>query len=672
MRFGGRISRGVVLALLLATRSHAINTDVPIVAPYNLIQNSSTDLTRRSTLNVVGNGLMTCADGSAKTNCTVSLGTSLQYLRTNSGATATEWATLSVDHGALTGLSDDDHSQYGLLAGRTGATNNPILSTTVDGILTGSTQTSKGLVLRPNASTGPELSILPVVVTTLSGGFFGRGVDAATFATAMGNPSALNDFGFFIADGESSDAQIGVIASGNSSGILALGSIGGTFGTPTKSGNDADMGAIYFMYRETAGTMAAPAYINARMVGDVDANLSRMFINAGEIRLTGGTTLIKPGNNYTLEVSTGGYALLDNTNNTANALRFAEPSDAGTHYTAVKAQAQSADLTYTLPASITTDGFLKTSSGGTLTWSTLADADVPDTLTLTASSITSGALAVARGGTGAAPGGDDQLIVADSTSAATWRTLTDCTGAGKAVTYVASSNTFGCNTAANGSNCSAGQAPEGVDASGAVEGCFTVATASSTTTFTNKTFTLLRTVSIGAAACTSDTAASSAWDLRGSSVPAAACVTGGNGAQVPVLDFDAAADECKQISFKLPLDADPSLGFDVVYEWFSAAATSGAAGWCSQFVCVADSESTNPSFPAHSSSNCASFTTDGTAGDLNQDTDTAVTNTGCAGGEQLYWRLCRDGDGSTVTDSLVGDAREINATLVYRAVKVTQ
>ena len=64
---------------------------------------------------------------------------------------------------------------------------------------------------------------------------------------------------------------------------------------------------------------------------------------------------------------------------------------------------------------------------------------------------TAGTLAVNRGGTGAAPGGDDQLLVSDSASAATWRTLTTCTGAGKALTYDVATNTFGCNTI-SGSN----------------------------------------------------------------------------------------------------------------------------------------------------------------------------------------------------------------------------
>lgn len=61
---------------------------------------------------------------------------------------------------------------------------------------------------------------------------------------------------------------------------------------------------------------------------------------------------------------------------------------------------------------------------------------------------TTGTLTVAKGGTGSAPGADDQLLVSDTTTSATWRTLTTCTGAGKAITYDTATNTFGCNTIA--------------------------------------------------------------------------------------------------------------------------------------------------------------------------------------------------------------------------------
>lgn len=55
-------------------------------------------------------------------------------------------------------------------------------------------------------------------------------------------------------------------------------------------------------------------------------------------------------------------------------------------------------------------------------------------------------VAVSNGGTGAAPGATDQVFVSDSTSAGTWKTISDCSGNGKALRFNASTNTFDCNT----------------------------------------------------------------------------------------------------------------------------------------------------------------------------------------------------------------------------------
>lgn len=59
-------------------------------------------------------------------------------------------------------------------------------------------------------------------------------------------------------------------------------------------------------------------------------------------------------------------------------------------------------------------------------------------------------VSVTNGGTGTAPGGDDQVFVSSSSSAGAWKTLTDCAGANQAVTYTASSNTWGCVTITGG------------------------------------------------------------------------------------------------------------------------------------------------------------------------------------------------------------------------------
>lgn len=52
-----------------------------------------------------------------------------------------------VDHGGLGGLTDDDHTGYTQLAGRSGTDNNTTLSTSTDGTLTGSTNTGSDLKL---------------------------------------------------------------------------------------------------------------------------------------------------------------------------------------------------------------------------------------------------------------------------------------------------------------------------------------------------------------------------------------------------------------------------------------------------------------------------------------------------------------------------------------------
>ena len=100
--------------------------------------------------------------------------------------------------------------------------------------------------------------------------------------------------------------------------------------------------------------------------------------------LTGGTA---SGDDLTLRSTTnatkGDLVMLDQGGNailggaeTASELRFLEPSGSGTNYTALKAQAQAASVTYTLPAAApTTSGqVLAGTTSGTLSWVDKADA----------------------------------------------------------------------------------------------------------------------------------------------------------------------------------------------------------------------------------------------------------------------------------------------------------
>ncbi len=68
--------------------------------------------------------------------------------------------------------------------------------------------------------------------------------------------------------------------------------------------------------------------------------------------------------------TTNAHHAIGNNDNTARELRLLEPSGSGVNYTAFKAQAQAADITYTLPSTAGTNGqVLKTNGSNVLSWS---------------------------------------------------------------------------------------------------------------------------------------------------------------------------------------------------------------------------------------------------------------------------------------------------------------
>ena len=105
-----------------------------------------------------------------------------QVLIGNTGA-APGWANAStlagqIDHGSVTGLSDDDHTQYALLAGRSGGQ-----------ILIGGTGTTDGLTLQTTSGTGTTGADMHFLVgdnggteamTILNSGYVGIGTAAPT------------------------------------------------------------------------------------------------------------------------------------------------------------------------------------------------------------------------------------------------------------------------------------------------------------------------------------------------------------------------------------------------------------------------------------------------------------------------------------------------------------
>lgn len=77
---------------------------------------------------------------------------------------------------------------------------------------------------------------------------------------------------------------------------------------------------------------------------------------------------------HRLQISNGNASLTNN-NNTAGEMRFYEPSSSGSNYTALRSQAQSGNVTYSLPAADGSSGqFLSTNGSGSLSWATAASA----------------------------------------------------------------------------------------------------------------------------------------------------------------------------------------------------------------------------------------------------------------------------------------------------------
>lgn len=101
------------------------------------------------------------------------------------------------------------------------------------------------------------------------------------------------------------------------------------------------------------------ATVTDKTLTDIEAGTNFTALGSATLDVTGATTL---ATGSASSVTIGGGA-------TASELRLKEPSGSGANYTAFKAQAQSADITYTLPAADGTSGYVLTTNGsGSLSW----------------------------------------------------------------------------------------------------------------------------------------------------------------------------------------------------------------------------------------------------------------------------------------------------------------
>ncbi len=153
-----------------------------------------------------------------------------------------------------------------------------------------------------------------------------------------------------------------------------------------------------------------------------------------------------------------------------------------------------------------------------------------------------------------------------------------------------------------------------------------------------------------------NTTASLALSTPTSNPAVAACATGTN-TQIGVAQFaDGANALSLQGHFSLP--ADWTGNIDVKGKWRTSA-TSGDVVWQVATICVADAETVDPAFNAAST---VTETAKGTTNQLNDFTIASVTVTGCAAGEELFFKVLRDPTNGS--DTLAATA-EIVGTLSF-------
>jgi hypothetical protein len=277
-------------------------------------------------------------------------------------------------HALLTSLNADDHAQYLLNSGRAGTANNPTLSTNASGILTGSGASGFNAVVRSNAVQdglivlGDDLTKNERVV------IHGTEADITVGGVLLTSHLSVHDEGTI---GHANFLAHKHTNTGATGPTMMLARTRGTEGAETVVADNDILGRILALGYD--GTDFERA---AQVLFEVDDPTPGSTSMGGAIVLSttpaGSTALTER-----VRVASSGLVqitgILDIANTgTVGELRLREPLADGTNYSAFKAQAQTADLTYTLPAAITTDGFLKTNGTGTLTWSTLANADIPN------------------------------------------------------------------------------------------------------------------------------------------------------------------------------------------------------------------------------------------------------------------------------------------------------
>jgi hypothetical protein len=159
------------------------------------------------------------------------------------------------------------------------------------------------------------------------------------------------------------------------------------------------------------------------------------------------------------------------------------------------------------------------------------------------------------------------------------------------------------------------------------------------------------------AAVCQNTTASLGFSTPVSNPAIAACVTGSN-TQYGVAQFADASNLSVQDHFTLPSDWTGVI--DISGLWRTSA-TTGDVVWQIATICVGDAETGDPAF---NTSTTITDTAKGTTLQYNTFSTTAITITGCAAGEELYFKFYRDS--AHGSDTLAATAELLNIAITLR------
>lgn len=201
------------------------------------------------------------------------------------------------------------------------------------------------------------------------------------------------------------------------------------------------------------------------------------------------------------------------------------------------------------------------------------------------------------------------------------------------------------------------------DADGNLVDGGTAVSASSTNTFTNKTYsqegtgnvlTTVNTAWSDSAGCNNSTAGAS-WDLPTANQPTPQCLTGSN-TQQGVLDYDDAVAESAQYKFALPHTWTGNIDINL-YWLVTASGGSNAVKWTVATACSTAGATYDTVYNAPQT-----ITTNVGANNIvTISSQTTITVTGCSVDSIMHLKIGRD-----VTDTFTGTARMVGAKLVLR------